>query len=105
LTWESLLYSKILLKVLRRKRVFNSTALINEYSSPKEKKKITNIFDKIKPIVKYFKSHNKSKKVETKDMCTTMDKSYALTIEKKNPQNVAPHETLQSISKVIFRFN
>lgn len=58
-----------------KERLFNSTALINDYNSSGEKKVFSdNFFKKIKPIMKTWKNTTKLKpKCETKDQATSMD--------------------------------
>ena len=57
-----------------KEKLFNSTSLINEYTSAGDRKRITNnLFEKIKPIMQSFKSNQKYKKNEMKDASTSMD--------------------------------
>ena len=54
-------------------KVFNSTAVVNEYNSSGEKKVFSNnFFEKIKPIVRSLKGTVKSRK-EVRDQSTSTD--------------------------------
>ena len=68
---------------INKEKIFNSTALINEYNSSADKKKYssTSIFEKIKPIMKSWKNNFKSKKTETKEKSTSMDCDMTITTD------------------------
>lgn len=82
---------------MAKEAFFNSTTLINEYSSPREKKKITlNLFERMKPIVQSLKNHQKAKKVKTKDNSTTMNEYYTFKPEEEKVQDSNSHQNTEN---------
>lgn len=86
-----------------KEKFFNSTGMVNEYTSPhgdRNKVKKT-LFEKIKPIMKSFKN-NKPKKPKMKEVSTSMDETLSAISEYEQFYSLTPTGISPSASKVSF---